>query len=167
MTMIKRIPISVLVINLFANVCIAEVEGSQMITNWGENINGAQLSIGVSNNIVRAGSTTVFYTRTKNSSTNLIRIIPQFIASYTLTNNSGKTYHAVPVMLKRLDVITANPALNLDVSPGEIREWSVLIQFDQDMELGEYLFSPITEDITTVDNKVCTLISNSPKVRIK
>jgi hypothetical protein len=165
--MIKQFLITVFATIFIAGNCLAGSENSQVITNWGANNCGAQLSIGVSNNVVRAGSTTIFYTRTKNSSTNVIRITPRPLAPYFLTNSLGKVYQAVLMMPKLPSIIDANPPANLYVSPGEIREWSVWIKFDNDMEPGDYFFSQITEDITTVDGNVCTLMSNSLKVHIK
>lgn len=151
---------------LFAGICVAESGYAQAVTHWGKSVSGVQLSIGLSNVVVRTGSTTIFYTRTKNSSTNVFRIIPKkSITPYILTDRSGKDYQVVPV-IEIPTVIDANPPPNFYVSSGETNEWSVPVKFGNDIEPGTYVFKPITQDITSADGKVCTLTSNSLQVKV-
>jgi hypothetical protein len=174
--MIKKLFGAVFVAIFLANICTAQSSDSQSVANWGESICGVQLSISLSSCVVKAGSTTFFRLRIKNSSTNVVRLIPKSLVPFILTNNLGKTYQLKPEVDPKMLNNTLIPKPNFNLKPGEIREltWWPLptesplcLRFGRDIEPGEYVFVPKEEAIETQDKKVFTLVSNSPQVKIK
>ncbi len=155
---------SVLIMLFLTSIFAIELGCSQSASNWGESSCDAQLSIGLynnSNNIVSVNSTVWFVVKLKNSSPGVIRINPRPLDLY-LTNSFGKSYQ-----VKQVAAIDFNIPVETEIASGEIGIiCSELLKINKDIEPGDYVFSPITRDITTTDNKVCTLKSNSLKVKV-
>jgi hypothetical protein len=143
---------------------LSKASNYQSVTNWGETNCECQLSIGLDADIVRAGSSHVFSSWIKNSSTNNISLALErkrdFCLTY-LTNNFGKTY---PIMLPQ--VIDAPFTSRNDANPGEFIVGKSRVIFTDDIEPGDYVIKPLTRDIITADGKTNTLTSNSLKVKI-
>lgn len=139
----------------------------QSVTNWGETNCECQLSIGLDDDVVRAGSSTVFHSWIKNASTNSISLARRSWSlqprSLILTNTTGFTY-------------TNNYQDSPDgdghgqgttkANPGEFIVGEFLIQFSRTIEPGDYLITPFTRRIMTADGKIFTLTSNTLKVKV-
>jgi len=167
--MIKKSLGVVCLMIFLSNLCAAQPSATQSVTNWGESVCGVQLSIRLSNNVVKAGSTTFFQFRIKNSSTNVVRIIPKSFVPFILTNCLGKTYQLKPEIDPEMLNKTMNPKPNYYLKPGEIRELTegpLRLRFSKDIEPGDYVFIPRKEDIEAPDKNIFTLHSNSIQVKI-
>ena len=144
--------------------------------NWGKSVCGCQLSIGLSTNIVTTGSSAYFYIRITNSSSGIVNLNPQKWIAFTLTNTVGKVYQLEPI------VDAGSYHGNSSAIPGGTIELNWRVKFcvyvepreyalPEDavlnlIEPGDYVILPITREITTADKKVCTLTSNSLKVKV-
>jgi hypothetical protein len=140
-----------------------ETGNSQITTNWGNAVMDVRLSIGLSSNIVQAGSRIFIYTRIENMSTNTINLKPAHTIVYTLTNGFGITYQLNPIY-RAVSLRRRPPAFF--VKPGGIRTWHDAIEFKKEIGTGDYLIEPITRDITCTSNKTYSVISNSLKIKI-
>jgi|ERR1035441_2409596 hypothetical protein len=158
--MIQSISRLLLSVTLLADLVAVDKSYSQTVANWGPWVCGAQISIGLNTNLVKAGSTKTLYTWVHNGSTNAFRFDPNQSRPYVITNASGKTYMVTPIINYDLNIP------NITVEPGQLREWSWTVTFGKDIGIGEYVFMPITRDITAAGGKVCTLTSNSIKVKV-
>ena len=181
-----RILISLLLIALvfIAHSIAAGSDNLQTITNWGESTYGVQLSIELSSNNITAGSINILHGRIRNSSRNDIAYIPiyQYGTSYIIitnrsgpiykdgvlciiTNKSGNIYKLLP---PAIEPESGGPSGTTDliVHSGEVREWFMRLEVGRNIEPGNYVFAPIVQDIKTPDGKVCTLTSNSLKVKV-
>jgi c-di-AMP phosphodiesterase-like protein len=69
---------------LTVSLCLAQESLSQQITNWGNEINGVQMSISTSNDTVLVGSNIVVKTFVQNNSTNIIWLNPPTRTSFSL-----------------------------------------------------------------------------------
>ena len=143
---------------VLASFFVVESGCSQSVTNWGQSSCGCQLSIGMKTNIVTVGSAYDFHVRIRNLSKSVIKL-NLLSSDLYLTNNAGKIYR-VPAS-ETINAIPGKPR----VEPGEIMEMAWVVEFDKNLESGDYMFKPITVDIET-DSKLCTLTSNSLKVKI-
>jgi hypothetical protein len=133
--MIKRIFGTLCTVVLCLNICIAQSNNSQTATNWGMKVQGVQLSIAISNNIIDIGATIVMSAQIRNLSTNIIHMVetgPVTDFDVLLTNNSGKFYKLTP---KQLINTYRFP---VDLNPGESRDWVMPVTIGKDIELGNY-----------------------------
>ena len=143
-----------------AVVFIVKTGCSQSSKDWGESSCGVQLSISLNTNVVTTNSKATFYIRIKNSSAGSIKLNIGEETPYIITNGLGKAYQI------REGIAEAYPKFNPTINIGETKELPVPIIFGKDIEPGDYVFSPITRDITTADKNVCTLTSNPLNVKV-
>ena len=110
-------------------------------------------------------------------SSNAIKLNSKPWTAFTITNTFGKSYQLIPIF----DTGFVLP-FNSNVNAGEVGDWIIRVKFcvyaePRDyaergdtvlgvIETGEYEFLPITREIITADKKVCTLTSNSLKVKV-
>ena len=134
-------------------------------SDWGPVTNNIQLSIGLSSNIVTAGSTAVLHTRIRNRGTNDISLVVIRQFPYTLTNDSGGVYKVTSPMFEN-DLKNTTTLEDFIVHSGGTNEWPTRLKFEKEIVPGDYVITPITRDVTTADGKVYTLMSNSLKVKV-
>ena len=158
--MIRNILGAVCVLTLLVSIFAVESGCSQSVAILGQSSCGAQLSIELNTNVVTAGSTVTFYMRITNSSTEFIKLNITEATPYIITNSANNVYQL------RDGIVISLPKFNPIVNRGETREWSAPIIFGKNIKSGDYMFIPITRDITTAYNKICTLTSNSLKVKV-
>jgi hypothetical protein len=168
--MIKKILMAMLAAALFANVCKAQSNSSQSVTNWGESVNGVQLSISLSNNILAAGSSTTVHYRVKNSSTNTVGWgvvnATQGFAVF-LTNSAGKIYRLTPAPDTNSEVISVNYALVRKVKAGGSCEGSVPIVVGKEIKPGNCQLEAIQYFFIGGKRPRHELVSNLLEVHIK
>ena len=150
--------------------CTAQLDGINVSTNWGESAcGGVQLSIGLSTNILIAGSKMTLTARIKNSPSNFIYVVllnPHTDFAVCLTNDSGKAYKLTPGQDPN---IWRRFVHKLDA--GEVYECSVPVTVGENIERGDYVLKVtrkvLIPDSTGGNNKDCELVSNLLKVQVK
>jgi hypothetical protein len=135
--MIKKIAF-VLVI-LGANRCVAQSNDLQVITNWGQNVQGVQFAVTVTTNVFKFGSSSVVTFVTKNFSTNTITVfVPASMSGsdVILTNDTGKLYHIIShPKNKNADALLSGLA---PIDPGAEVVESIPVTFGENIEPGDY-----------------------------
>ena len=148
------------------NVCMAQTNDPQTITNWGESVNGVQMSISLSNNVNGVGWRTLSVNIT-NSSTNIISFDDRGGLTVTLIGEPGKTYELIrPVNAYRS--LTPMPPL-YDLKPDKSWVKNISLPFGLGIESGEYTLKA-TIHFTMhigINGKGFELVSNSLKVQVK
>jgi hypothetical protein len=86
-------------VTLASNMCIAESNNPPILMNWGKSVQGVQLSISITNNVIKPGEETRIKTIITNSGTNAIDL--SMTGSDTdfdlfLTNGAGRGYNLTP-----------------------------------------------------------------------
>jgi hypothetical protein len=123
--------LSVLLIGFtfLAGVCFGQnSDVNDLDTNWGKKIQGVQMSITVSNNIIPFGSGFTVFIEIKNSSTNIICMgesSPESDFIVSLTDDSGRMYQ-----------ITRSPfaftkMMQEKLNPGQTRNWTLFAEVDK------------------------------------
>ena len=149
-----------------AGICTAQSSGSQTITNWGESIQGVQLSIMITNSVLDTNSTITLVAVIKNSSKNAIDLpYTGQPADYDviLRNSSSRMYHLI-----RMPVTSLNTTVT--VKPGEQDVRSILVALGPISARGIIAPGDYTLQATrwfTVETNEFKLVSNSLKVRLK
>ena len=134
-------------------------------SDWGPVTNNIQLSIGLSSNIVTAGSTAVLHTRIRNTGTNDVSLVVIRQFPYTLTNELGGIYKVTSPMYEN-NLRNTVSLEDFVVHAGTTNEWSDHLKFGNDIVPGDYVIMPITRSIRTADSNVCALMSNSLKIKV-
>ena len=96
----KRILGIVCVVVFGAGACAAQSNDSQTVTNWGESVQGVQLSISITTNVFRVGSSATIASVIRNLSTNDITVDesdPTISFDVLLIDGTGILYHAIPM----------------------------------------------------------------------
>jgi len=149
---------------------VAQPTGQSETNNWGESVQGVQLSIALTNStVIEAGSSITFVAVIKNSSTNVIEI--QYTAlssdySASLTSATGKTFQLIDEPL----ILRLNLALPLN--PGEQNVRIISVNIKKNIEPGDYVlqagrgFYQADRD-SYVDKHWLIVKSNLLKVQIK
>jgi len=112
---------------------LAQTNDSQTITNWGESVNGVQLSIALNTNVLVVGKSSVLHCRIKNTFSDIAYLVnePAQDMDILLISDSGKKYELVrpydgpyagnvPHELKSNQTIECDMPLQLDksIEPG-------------------------------------------------
>jgi hypothetical protein len=172
--MINKFFGAVCVVVLVMNISTAQPSGPTEATNWGKSVQGVQLSISVTNNVFRVGSSTTVASVTKNSSTNDITVdisAPTVEFDVLLTNGLGKLYHVTTPMAIR------EPRQLVTIKPGGESFESIPVTFGETrlgdtVEPGDYTllamryFSLSRGRFALVGSNSIPLESNPIKVRI-
>lgn len=168
--MIKKILMVMLAAALFANICKAQSNSSQLVTNWGESVNGVQLSISLSNNILAADSSMMVQYRVKNSSTNTIGWgvvnATQGFAVF-LMNSTGNNYRLTPEPDTNSEVIDLTYVLYRKVKAGGSYAGSVPIVVGKEIKPGNYQLEAIQSFFIGGKRPRHELVSNLLEVHIK
>ncbi len=135
-----------LLITVFAsifivNICAAQSSSSQTVTNWGASVEGVQLSISLTNNVLARDSSTTVQFKVRNTSTNLIYwnvVNPTQGFDVFLTNNVGDVYFLTPEQDTNSDIINIYYAMAFKVKSGELRGGSVPIVIEKKIKPGKY-----------------------------
>jgi hypothetical protein len=146
----------------FAAVFTVQAGNSQTITNWGESVQGVQLSITVTNSVFRVGSSAAVASVTKNSSTNVIVVdifAPTVVFDLLLTSDTGKLYHVTTPMKIR------GPRQLVEIKPGEESAESIPMTFGENIEPGDYTLKATRH--FSMHGKDFELVSNFLKVQLK
>jgi len=118
-----------------ANLCIAQPSAVPASTNWGKSVQGVQLLITLTNNVVETGASITARIVMWNASTNIITVGITGTAldfGLVLRNGSGKPYDDLrPFPL-------SGSATSEMVTSGGIRERNVPVVFPSNIEPGEY-----------------------------
>ena len=112
--MLKKILGTICLIALGIAPCVAQSDSSEIVPKWGENVQGVQLSITMTNSFFESGSTITIVTVIKNSSTNAIQLAElSQPADYDilLKNGANKVYHLIqkPLIIRMRTMLTINP----------------------------------------------------------
>ena len=144
-----------------ANLSFAQSNGLSEATHWGESVQGVQLSISMTNRVVKTPLSTAITAVTRNSSTNDIRVqisFPMEFFDVVFTNDAGKSYDVItPSLIRGLREFGA-------LKPGEQRSDSIPLTFSEDIEPGDYTLKATRS--FTLKGQEFPLVSNSLKVRI-
>lgn len=161
--MINRIAlISICTIATGANLCAAQLNDVQSITNWGQSIQGFKLAIKMTNNVFKVGSPSVVTAVFGNSSTNSIIVdltAPSLNFDAMLTNDTGRLYH-----ISTTNIILLLPRQLVTIEPGEQSVEDVPVTFGQEIEPGNYSLKAART--FTLNDSEFTLESNSIKVTL-
>jgi hypothetical protein len=139
--MTKKLSMAVFAAVFFAKICTAQSSSSQSVTNWGESVNGVQLSISLNTNVLIVGSSTTVQCWVKNSSTNIIgwgvtEATQGFVVF--LTNSAGNLYRLTPEPDTNSEIISVTYALFYRMGAGETHECSVPISISKEIKPGNY-----------------------------
>jgi len=140
---------------------------SQSITNWGEKVLGAQLSIAVTNNTISTGTNTIIQCRIKNSSTNPISLTyPLMLPDDThlfLINDSGKMLELTPKQ------VSGSTLIGPTVKGGEIYQWDKPLEVSSNIESGKYKLKATRffYSVNGTNYQSGKLVSNLLEVQIK
>ena len=127
----------------------------------GESVQGVQLSISMTNSVVKTPLSTTVTAVTRNLSTNEIRVDIAFLTVFfdiILTDDRGKLYHVITPVLVR------GPREIVPLKPGEQRSDSIPVTFSEDIEPGDYTLK--TTRSFTLKGQEFHLVSNPLKIRI-
>src|ERR1035437_1649887 len=132
----KMMLLSICMFGIGVSLCDAQ-GGDFTTTNWGESIQGIQLSIKITTNVFKAGSSATFTAVTRNSSANFITVdatLPVTSFDVILTNNTGEHYHII-----KTPSAIGYPTLLKTINHGEESTESIPMTF------GETRFGNIVE----------------------
>ena len=155
--MIKKILLAACIAAAGTGICVAQPENSQIFTNWGANVAGAQLSVVLTNNIISCNSTTTLLAAVKNVSTNDITLADDFTVS--LVNAAGKE-----IIIKRPPLLHLERIIK-NVKSLEIYSWATPIKIPKGIDSGIYSLKATRKFSTK--GKFYQLTSNFPKIQIK
>lgn len=158
---------SILVLVLLATVMIGQADEMQKHPTsgqkWGEAACGAQLSIGLSTNVIAINEKMELSAQIRNISTNRITVIVSdaLVNDFTvyLTDVSGK----IRIIAKPSGaVIAVLPAI--DINPGESHSWTIPVAMGTNVNAGFYAVKA-TRNVKTAMGD-CELASNSLDVQL-
>jgi hypothetical protein len=141
-------------------------DSDQQATNWGNSVQGVQLSITMTNNVFQVGSSSAADSVITNSSTNAITVdisAPTIDFDVLLISDTGKLYDiTTPLKIRELSI----PVM---INPGEEKSESIPVtfgatRFGNAVEPGDYTLKA-KRTFSSSDGKF-TLESNSIKVTI-
>ena len=128
---------------LFSSLMLALIVGfsagearSQSVTNWGDSVEGIQLSITVSNSVVAVGSSIMLQCLVKNSTNRFVIFAgnPDLDMQIALSNESGQTYD--------LSMFPSNFRPGSDpgfgLQPGELERYAIPINLPKGLQSGVY-----------------------------
>lgn len=130
---IKQIWFTKFLIIISATYCIAQSNGPADVRMWGKSLQGVQLAITTTNDVVDAGSSVILKATTTNASTNVVHfvvIIGEPDLDLLLTDAAGKLYKLTPqppdferssVELEpaKINVSTIQAAIGSNLLPGD------------------------------------------------
>lgn len=158
---------------LGATVCIAQTNDLQAYAKWGTPVNGVQLSISLTNDVLTIDSTNTVFVHIKNVSTNMVYIagIDPMHTTLFLTNSSGKSYKLTPDFIhsgRYISIPSNFYQYTQRLNAAEIYDGTVPAVVGKNIELGNYELKAI-QHFVIGDNKdnLHELESNVLKVRIK
>jgi hypothetical protein len=156
--------VTILIVTLCAAACIGQISTFPPETTPAGQaaVVGIQLSASLTNDIVRAGSKISLSLRITNSSPYTIRMtrVPSsVVVSPDPSESSGKSY---ALAAERPPV--KGPALLIDMTNGEIREWNVTVDVPKEIEPGDYTLK-VWQQLSITANQFSR--SSTLKVRIK
>lgn len=133
--------------------------------DWGNSVEGVQLSVNVTNNMLQIGSRTAFVFYLTNSSTSIITIAqaqnstsPE--VAVELISESGKSYLLTPMPE---EMPAALPPVSINVR--ELREWQLPLSIVEGVKAGDYIIKASVKYRTEV-GRYLQLTSNSLKVSL-
>ena len=159
---------TMLMMMLWAGTCVAQPNSlqdqSKEVTKWGNAVEGVQLSVSLTNNVVGVGLTTTLLAQIRNISTNTITIIVSdtLVSDFTvyLTDNSKRIYK---IAEPSGAVFAVSPPI--DIGPGESHSWTIPLTIGKNIEPGNYILKASRHFRMKVAD--CELVSNSLVVQIK
>jgi len=160
--MIKKMLGTMCLIVFGTNLCVAQTTSQSDTNNWGNSIQGIQLSISMTNSVVETRSSIAVMAIIKNSSTNIIysgELEDSADYDLILANDAGNKYHLIPraSWLHLVKTLTLNP--------GEQDVRTIFATIGRNTETGDYtLQATRTFNMVGVRYK---LESNLLKVQIK
>jgi uncharacterized membrane protein len=164
--MIKKILSIICIIVVGIKVCSAQASGPQLVKSWGKSIEGVQLSITLSNNLIATGSRATIVAEINNSSTNDIYIGE---SSYNnrdfkvfLESSDGKLFKLTPNLTPGEQI--SSRMIRRRLKPGESHNWNILVTIGKNIEPGDYMLKATRNVI--IDHRSLDLTSNPLKVRI-
>jgi hypothetical protein len=177
--MIKQFFMTVLLAIAFEEICAAQTNIFQSVTNWGESVNGVQLSISLSNNILSAGSSSSVQCRIRNLSTNTIGwwvVEPTQGFNVFLTDSSGKIYRLTPLPITNSVTAHITYSFACKVEEGGTYGYQTPINIGKSIKFGnyqlkanQYFYQLEPKDYFHIVGKrqARELISNSLEVQVK
>lgn len=160
------------IILAFFSAILAEKSCAQSNTNWGESVEGMQMSIALSNNVVKVGSTVCLQCLAQNSTNGIIIIVgdPNLDMQIILADESGKTYD-----LSRFPGGGDRPGRDTGgLRSGETEKYIIPISITSNVHPGLYrLKAHLTLRVGTEDSnhkmifRFPKVFSNSMEVQIK
>jgi hypothetical protein len=118
-----------------ANFGIAQSsKGYQEVTNWGKSVQGVQLSIAMTNNVVEPGTSIWVATVITNTSTNAVRVIQtgrETDYDLLLANRTGKTYNLTPKF-------ALGSRSRLFINPGKGYSLTIPVTIASNIASGDY-----------------------------
>ena len=158
----KIIFIAICMAAVRTNLCIAKSNSPMKAADWGESVQGVQLSVTMTNSDVRIGASATIGAVIKNQSTNDITLdisVPALSFDVLITNGAGKSYHIIT-----MPALILYPRHLVKIKPGRENGESIPVTFAEDIEPGDYILKA-TRKFTTKDGGF-TLESNSIKVQV-
>jgi uncharacterized membrane protein len=132
---------AILMLTLWTLICMAQPNSSQdqskEVTKWGNAVEGVQLSVNSTNNIVVVDSTTTLFARIRNLSTNTITLTVSDLRvndfTVYLTDSSKNIYK---IAEPSGAVFAVFPPIN--ITPGESHILTISLTVDKNIEPGDY-----------------------------
>ena len=129
----NKILFLIFLVGFWITACAAQPTNISSITfaDWGKQIQGVQMSIALTNNVIPYGSSFTIFIEMKNSSTNIICMgesIPETDFIVSLTDDSGRMYQITrsPFAFTRM--------MQAKLNPGQTRNWTLFAEVDKHYE---------------------------------
>jgi hypothetical protein len=114
---------------------MAQTNGPQTATNWGESVQGVQMAITMTNSVVEAGPEIPLVAVIKNSSTNKVKFYETGMPGdfyVALTGSAGERYDII-----QLPITTHMQNLRA-IYPGEQNVRTLPVSFGKNIRPGDY-----------------------------
>jgi hypothetical protein len=167
--------ISSFIFTFWLNISSGQQNTPFEIADWGSDVLGSQMSIGINTNVTAIGSGIVLQCHVRNTTAAPIFLVisgRNTTANVFLTNSTGKIYFLTPPSkLAMPPPITVPPPPNgyyyNTVNSGETYTWSVSLKIDNRIEPGNYeLVAERLFSITLKPYDPHKLVSNTLRLKI-
>ena len=165
----KQIVSLIFSVALWVNICSSQSSSIINATNWGDSVDGVQMSIRLNTNVVIIGSVATLQCQIENSSTNPIYALISsrvITATLSLTNNSGEIYNLTPTPKFQIPPPITGYFYDV-VNAKEVYAWPVPFKVDKTVEAGDYeLIAQRYFRLTPDPKEAYKLVSNSLKIMV-
>jgi hypothetical protein len=151
---------------LVTTCCFAQTNSEGSVTNWGDMVFGARMSVSLTNCVITSGATVQAQCQLENTTTNTIGVrhcgYPVLECKVTLTDESGKSHRL------NLNDLPPDVLMNyvMGVDPHEVYHWETPVHVDSSILPGKYALK-ISRDIYQNEKTRRVISSNVLGIEVK